>query len=201
MLVPADIRARVIRRVYADADRLGWDSLPASARSDQYDAWVSDPAVGGMLAGFLEKGRVRTWLKDNPMKHYANAKHGVGSYAAYADSTGPTPSRVADAALGRGWQVVDSSVREKPLRFFAQRGEAMAAVAYGPSRKFRDLLWAALNDAVDPGAPTRSFVVIVDDHVSPTSESDRVQQRLLSDRCGIELRWISFAARVASVGR
>lgn len=191
--LPEHVRAAVIQRVYADADRVGWDALPAPAKSTQYDRWTADPHIGGILSGYLEAERIRTWLKDNPLKHYTNAKHGVGTYARYANVTRPTPSRVASAALGRDWQVDETSVRDKPLRFRAVHGDEHAAVAYGPARKFRDLLWAALNDAVDPHSPARTLVAIVEHSLDPTSDSERTRQQQLADRCRIEVRWISMS--------
>ena len=192
--IPTELRAQVIRRVYADADRIRWNTQSPNVRSSQYDRWVSDPQVGGILSVFIELGRVRIWLKDNPLKHYLNAKHGVGPYAPYADITGPTPSLVASTTLGNGWQVVQGTIRDKPLRFQAGREDAHAAVAYGPSPKFRDLIWSALNDAISPTAPPRSVVAVIDEHEAPTSDSERFRQQRMADRCSIEVKWISFAS-------
>ena len=194
MRVPQQVRDKVIRRVYADADRAGWANLPAPQRSRMYDRWVEDPDVGGLLSGYLESERVRVWLKDNPMKHYAAAKHGIGTYATYASVTGPTPDRVAARALGIGWEIDPHSVSDKPLRFRASRDDDIGLVVYGPSRKFRDLLWAALNRSVEPCGPDRVVVLVVEDVISPTPEYERGRQQLLADRCGFELAWSSFAA-------
>lgn len=162
----------------------------------QYDKWTADPQVGGLLSGYMDAERVRTWLKDGPMKHYANARHGVGPYAEYATTSGPTPQRVAIAALGDGWTVDGGSVRTKPIRFRATGPDGGAAtVAYGPSRKFRDPLWAALNDAVDRATPQRCVIVVSETSTSPASPTERREQRALADRCDLEIRWVEFANR------
>lgn len=194
MRLPPEVRDKVIRRMYSDADEAGWANLPAVDRSRMYDRWAEDPELRGLLSGYLEPERVRTWLKDNPMKHYAAAKHGIGTYAVYATVTGPTPARVLARSLGDGWDIDPKSVSDKPLQFRASRDEDNALVVYGPSRKFRDLLWAALNRAVEPCGPDRVVVLVVEDVVAPTPVFERRRQRLLADRCGVELKWSSFGA-------
>lgn len=195
--VPRNARDAVIRRVYADAQKAGWEHLTQDAKARWYDRWTSDEQVGGILASHLGPERVRTWLKDGPLKHYATARSGIGPYAKFADVTGPTPQRVAKAVLGKSWAVDESTITTKPLRFQATRGDDRAVVAYGPSRKFRDLLWAALNDAVDVRTPSRAVVAIVDDDISPTPHSERHQQQRIADRCNIEIRWAALSSTTA----
>lgn len=192
--VPPHARDAVVRRVYRDAQKAGWEHLTQDAKARWYDRWTSDDHVGGILAGHLGHERVRAWLKDGPLKHYANARSGVGPYARFADVTGPTPQRVADAVLGNGWVVDETSITTKPLRFQATHGDDWAVVAYGPNRKFRDLLWAAVNDAVDVRTPSRAVVAIVDDDIAPTPQSERNVQQRIADRCDIEIRWVALSS-------
>ena len=192
-LVPAHVRDSVVRRVLRDAQKAGWENLSQQAKAQWYDRWMSEDAVGGIIAGYVGPTRVRVWLKDGPLKHYANATHGVGEYARFLNVSGPTPKRIAQAVLGPQWSIQADSVEIKPLRFTAIHGDQHASVAFGPSRKFRDLLWAALVTAADPTTMGRSVVAIVETEVDPTPESDRVVQKRLATRCGVELTWISIA--------
>jgi hypothetical protein len=191
--VPTHVRDTVIRRVYRDAQNDGWEHLSQQAKARWYDRWAADEHVGGILSGYVGPERVRTWLKDGPLKHYANARHGIGPYARFADITGPTPQQIADAVLGPRWTVNDRSVATKPLRFHATRGDDGAAVAYGPARKFRDLLWAALNDTVDVRAPSRAVIAVIEEPVAPTPQSERDVQQRLAAQCQIGVHWVSFA--------
>lgn len=192
--IPVDTRDRVIREVYRQAAAMGWQSLPAARKSAQYDRWAAASEIGGVLVRFMPEDRIRVWLKDGPLKEYGNAIHGLGRYGHLAPQLGPSPSQAAVAALGPDWTVVEGSERTKPLRFYATGSDGRsAAVAYGPARKFRDLLWAGLLAAVDSEPPDRVVVLISEPPAEPTPKVEREWHQRLARRCDLELKHCQFS--------
>lgn len=192
--IPVQTRDRVIREVYQQAAAVGWQSLPAATKSAQYDRWVAAPEVGGVLVRFMPEDRIRVWLKDGPLKEYGNATHGLGRYGHLAPRLGPSPAQAAFAALGPGWTIIEGSERTKPLRFRATGSdESCAGVAYGPARKFKDLLWACLVEATEPEAPDRVMVLVSEPPAEPTPKAEREWHQRLARRCGVELKHCQFS--------
>jgi hypothetical protein len=192
--IPSETRDRVIREVYSQAAAMGWQSLPAATKSAQYDRWAAAREVGGVLVRFMPEDRLRVWLKDGPLKEYGNAIHGLGRYGHLAPRLGPSPAQAAKAALGSSWRVVQGSERTKPLRFRAiGPHEQSAVVAYGPARKFKDLLWASLLGATEPETPCRVVVLITEPPAEPTPQAERDWHRKLARRCGLELKHFQFS--------
>lgn len=192
--IPAETRDRVIREVYRQAAAMGWQSLPAAAKSTQYDRWAAADEIGGVLVRFMREDRIRVWLKDGPLKEYGNATHGLGRYGHLAPRLGPSPAQAAKAALGAAWQVVAGSERTKPLRFRANGPhDRAAAVAYGPARKFKDLLWAGLLEAEGRDAPDRVVLLITERPAEPTPRPERDWQKRVAVRCGLEIKHFQFS--------
>ncbi len=191
---PPEVRDKVIRRVYAEAVEMDWQSLPAPRKSAQYDRWVADKDVGGVLARFMPEDRIRVWLKDGPLKEYGNATHGMGPYAELAPRLGPTPAQAVKAAFGDGWNPVAGTERIKPLGVDA-RGpdDEHGVVVYGPARKFPALVWAALVAAVDRDLPPdRAVVLVTERPAEPTPTINRRWQSRIADHCRVGLRHANF---------
>jgi hypothetical protein len=72
-VIPADVRNEVKRRLYAAADRIGWVYLPPQVKARYYENWTNDGHIGGILAQFIAKDRVRVYLKDTLLKDYARS--------------------------------------------------------------------------------------------------------------------------------
>ena len=72
--LPPPVKRQVQERLWQKADELDWASMTVIERTKQYGLWVSDPEVGGVLAGYLDARRVRTYMKDTLMKPYARAR-------------------------------------------------------------------------------------------------------------------------------
>lgn len=196
MLVPDHVRDQVIADLYRRAIDLGWEALPQSARVEAYDRWAADPGIGARLVGFLgSQAKIRSWIKDGPMKHFANARRGAGPYVKYLDTSQvvDVAAKVAAAALGRDWTVHDDSRAVKPLRFvaFGPTGSA-AYVCHGPSRKFRDLAWASIQAQVDNAAES-FLVVIVDRPGEPTAPAERDRQKAIGSLCGFDVSWVELS--------
>jgi hypothetical protein len=188
--IPSDVREAVIRRLYADAERIDWENLSVAAKSKQYLAWLEDDAIGEQLLRFKpSESDVRVWIKDGPMKEYSRAVLGVGPNAGYVEHPRCTPESVTRAALGTGWSVVPDSVEIKPARCRARGQDGEETVIWGKSEDFKFLLFAAL-ETIIAGADAAS-VAIVESPASPTSNAEREQMGLIMERCQIGLRFVN----------
>jgi hypothetical protein len=194
--VPDLIRGEVITELYRQAAELDWELLPAGAKKLQYRKWVEDPCVGGRLHEFWDDHRIGTWIKDTPMKEYARAQEGFGSMAAYAATRYvPGPESLAQAALGEEWHIKSGSLDEKPMHCLAVSGIFERYVCWGKPSVFRDLTWAALNNAVVMPARPMMIVTLQDGIV--VSAADRSFQQSIAEHCGIDVRY--FQRRVQFV--
>jgi hypothetical protein len=154
----------------------------------------SGPRAASLMASAPLQLFGRTGQVPQSLQEYENAIHGLGRYGHLAPRLGPSPAQAAKAALGAGWKVVQGSERTKPLRFRAIGPyEQSAAVAYGPARKFKDLLWAGLLGATEPETPGRVVVLITEPPAEPTPKAERDWHRKLARRCGLELKHFQFS--------
>jgi hypothetical protein len=78
--VPLKILKELHSRVWADADAVNWLRLADPERSRQYERWISDPNVGGVIGQFVDERNIRVYLKDSVMKPYTRERtKGVGA--------------------------------------------------------------------------------------------------------------------------
>jgi hypothetical protein len=182
-LLPAAIRSQVVRAIYADADRLGWQTLPLTERTAMFNRWIEDERVGGPLTRFMTPEQARSWIKDGPMKEYGRALRGAGRFAEYGRQGGTGPADVVRHALGPSATVVDGSVGSKPLHCLADVDGSSSYVAWGDNRNFKNLLWAALRASTLDGIDGHLVVL---EPPGSASTSDLVkEQQALADRCGL----------------
>lgn len=76
MRVPDHIRNELKRRLWKQADELSWINLSPSAKSSHYQNWTRDPNIGGTLSRFMDRSRVRVYLKDTLLKDYTRTRSG-----------------------------------------------------------------------------------------------------------------------------
>src|SRR3990170_4641413 len=79
MSVPDTVREQLRRQLWHIADRIGWIHLPPAQKSRHYEDWTRDPAIGGILARYIDMGQVRVYLKDSLLKDYL--KHSLADEA------------------------------------------------------------------------------------------------------------------------
>jgi hypothetical protein len=188
--LPEHIRAEVISELYRQAANLDWELLPLSQKKIQYRKWVEDPRVGGRLRSFLDDHRIGTWIKDTPMKEYARAQEGFGSLAAYAASRySPSPEHLIREALGANWAIRPRSLDEKPMHCIAASGSQRRYVCWGRPGTFRDLAWAALNEAIS--APIRPMIIVTLHDGVITSTNEQKLQRSIAEHCGIDICYVN----------
>ena len=183
--------ARVVRKLYEDAQRLDWEHLTSGDKTSQYAAWLDDPEVGALLGQWMSPEEARVWIKDGPMKEYARALAGFGPFAHYLDEHPRGPSAMVKAALGPQWNAVAGLAGIKPLHCTATDGTKRIRLFWGPARDFKHLLWAAL-EASD-SKPSREVKIAVFHTVAhPTPRSVRGQQERFGNRCGIAVSHVKL---------
>ena len=72
MRVPTYLREELRGWLWAEADRIGWTWLSASAKSRCYGNWANESHIGGKLARYLDASHVRVYVKDSLMKGYSS---------------------------------------------------------------------------------------------------------------------------------
>jgi hypothetical protein len=186
--LPKDIRDDVLTVLYRHVGTLPWMTMTGRMKSRYYTEWIEDPAIGGQLADYQTAENMRVWLKDGPLKEYARAIEGVGSYARYTTRRLSTPDEFLQDVLGKGWQVIPDSVGEKPMHCQTTNGHTVRYLCWGGQRTFRDLVWAAVNQAVRLKSLPIIVVYTLDGELIPASQQE--QQRAIAEHCGVELRYV-----------
>jgi hypothetical protein len=186
----------VIKAIYADADRLGWRYMSLQQRTSQYDQWVTDPGIGGVLNDYMSNENARSWIKDGPMKEYSRARQGAGRYAHFGSTQGPAAAQVAAHALGAEAVVVEGSFGDKPFHCVAtdSRGASTTYVAWGDARNFRYLVWACLGHLAE-NLTAAATVVITETMAEPTTAAEKTRHIAIADRCSIGLKYYRVESR------
>jgi hypothetical protein len=185
-LLPSAVERRVVSAVFADAQELGWETLTSTARSRQYGLWISRPDVGGALTSFMSPEAARVWLKDGPMKEYSRALNGLGKHSDLIASLRPNVAEIVRRSLGQHWEVVPATQLIKPLRVRVREvsSGAESIFAWGPSRDFKHLIWAALSEANE----LQEWVVcVVAPVVNATPKNVQASQTRIALRCGLRV--------------
>lgn len=71
MSVPDNVREEMRRKLWKEAEQMGWLSLSPTVKSKQYEVWTRDPHIGGVIARYISLGDVRVYLKDTLLKDFA----------------------------------------------------------------------------------------------------------------------------------
>jgi|LakWasMet46_HOW7_FD_contig_111_127463_length_3224_multi_2_in_0_out_0_2 hypothetical protein len=178
----------VVRKIYADAKSLDWQHCSHSEKTAQYERWLDDKEVGGVLKEWMS-GDIRVWIKDGPMKEFARAMAGEGEYARFLDVHPRSAGAVVSAAFGAGWRVRKDSESVKPLGCIAERGNESKRVFWGPPKDLKHLVWAALQASV--AAPKEAVAVVVFDTIeSPLTEPKRKAFSALALRANVPISFV-----------
>lgn len=179
----------VVRRIYADARKLDWQHCSQSEKTAQYQRWLDDKEVGGVLKQWMDDGEIRVWIKDGPMKEFARAMAGKGDYADFLDVHPRSASSIISAAFGAGWRVRPKSERVKPLSCVAERSDESKRVFWGPHKDLKHLLWAALSaSASKPNEVVE--VVVFDTLEGPLTDAARKQLAAVAARANIPISFV-----------
>lgn len=190
--VPRDQVGSIVKALYAAADRLDWEHLPLNARTAQYDDWVGEPEIGGVLAKYMSTENARSWIKDGPMKEYARARLGAGRYAKFGSVSGPTAAQLVAHALGTGAEIVADSEGVKPSHCLAAVGDEVTYVAWGTGQNLRHLVWAAINHLA--GKPDhKACVLILESLEHPAPQADKTRHARIAKRCSLDFKYYRVA--------
>lgn len=94
-------------------------------------------------------------------------------------------------ALGADWQVDRDSVKSKPLRVTARKGEEETVVTWAQSNDLKHLVWAAL--AASAAGDARPWILcLIETFTKPTPANEKQVHLSLAKRCGLRLLHISL---------
>ncbi|VDB00462.1 hypothetical protein S1OALGB6SA_1544 [Olavius algarvensis spirochete endosymbiont] len=175
--------ARVVRKLYADAQAIDWEHVTSADKTARYAHWLDDPLVGGLLGQWMSPEEARVWIKDGPMKEYVRAIAGFGPFAQYLDEHPRGPTAMVRLALGKEWTPVSGTEGVKPLHCDATSGSGTVRLIWGPSRDFKHLLWAAL-EASDRNKKKEVKIAVFDTVAHPTSSATKAPHERFCTRCG-----------------
>jgi hypothetical protein len=171
--LPDTLRREVVAETYRQAGEMDWEGLTDKQRSVIYNRWLDDPDIGGQLTRFLSRERARVWLKDVPMKEYARARNGIGSYANLVTVRLPSPGQIARQVQSDRWNVVDGTIQEKPNRCLISDGHEERLMMWGPPKTLRDMVWAGINAVADNLPKPLLVVATPQGHVLDDGEKRR----------------------------
>ncbi len=188
--IPKEVVDAVVPLIYKDARRLRWQFRTPSERTNQYDLWVADQAIGGRLIEFVNAETARSWIKDGPMKEYARAEQGAGRYARHGKPGGTKAANFVTHALGKEASIVKGTVRDKPFQCAATVPELdrPVFVTWGEPKKFKYLVWASLSALADNSAGSAA-IVVTESLVAPATGAERRRFDAIAKRCGIALSY------------
>lgn len=191
--VPRDQVESVVKRLYAAADRIDWEHLPANVRTTQYDEWISDPEIGGVLTGYMSSENARSWIKDGPMKEYARARLGAGRYARFGSTKGPTADQLVAHVLGENAELLEDSAGIKPFHCLGATPASVTYITWGTARNLRHLVWACINHLASH--PTHdAYVVILESLEHPTTRAAKTRHGRIAERCSIDFKYLRVPA-------
>lgn len=186
MRIPKEIESQVVSKLYADANAVDWAHLTPQQHSAQYTKWVQDPEVGGRLVEYLTAENARVWIKDGPMKEWSRSLSGVGKYANLVEGSDDTQAKLVRKALGAGWESHPDSLRVKPLRLLATKGEEEIILTWAPASGLKHLVWAALSASAE-GDARRWVLCVVGTFTKPTPANEKQAHQRLAQRCNLQL--------------
>jgi hypothetical protein len=184
--IPPSVRDEVVKLLYADADGLDWERVPAQNKTAQYNQWVQDARIGGLLARFIPNPYL--WIKEVPLKEYARALENMGRFHEFTTMHYAPPSNFIPSTFGDGWEYVPDSLADKPPHCLATNGSARRYICWGPPNQFKDLLWAALTSGVkERGRPGIAVSVRTDAEIEAAT---RRKYQTIGERCEVEVQYV-----------
>lgn len=179
----------IIRKVYTDAAALDWEHTSQTMRTRQYERWLEDPLVGGILGQWMSPSEMRVWLKDGPLKEFARARAGLGDTAKYLDEHPFSAKVIVARALGPGWSLVTGSIDVKPPQCLVTDGSMTSRLFWGPEKDFKHLLWAALM-AWERDENEDCLVVVFDSVASPLLPARELFMKRIAARANTRLVFV-----------
>jgi hypothetical protein len=70
MSVPTKIRDALKERLWSLAAKVDWLNLSQRDKARYYGEWTADAEIGGVLSHYIDRARIRVYLKDTLLKPY-----------------------------------------------------------------------------------------------------------------------------------
>jgi hypothetical protein len=182
-LIPEQQLGAVVTALYAEAERLQWDTLGPNDRTRAYSAWVEASHIGGVLTRYMTPEAARTWIKDGPMKEYSRARRGAGRYKRFGRPAGTTALDIARHTLGQNATIVVGTEGDKPFHCRVELPDREVFLVWGEARNYRNLLWAALRTSVIDNID--AHIVVMEPPGQPTPTEDVRLHKAIAKRCGL----------------
>lgn len=180
------LQEKIVRRLFGQAEEVGWIYLPDHERTALYREWVADPEIGGRLTDFMSADDARVWIKNSPMKEFARARFGVGTWAQYVSNPAAGANELIRSALGDGWEADMQTRQIKPLRLLTYRDEEEVMFTWAPFKDFKHLVWAAIKAQAD-GNETPWVLCVLGSFESPIPEDKKAFHRRVGQRCQLKV--------------
>lgn len=166
MTLPRQVREELRGRLWGIANGIGWVRLSAAAKARYYEEWTRDSEIGGALARYMDKGKVRVYLKDTVLKDYARK----------VLSDDGRPLRVLGINGGR-------SIDERYIKPHGVRLQDGRIVAWGRADDWKLILMALYERAcASPGATAFGAVLL-----NATGRFDEPAVRSMVEQAGERL--------------
>jgi hypothetical protein len=68
--LPSRVREELRARLWPIADEIGWANLSPTVKAQYYENWTRDVDIGGVLTRYMDKGKIRVYIKDSLLKDY-----------------------------------------------------------------------------------------------------------------------------------
>lgn len=144
MNVPDRVRESLRTELWRVADSLNWVHLSSAEKSRHYEQWTQSSDVGGILAQYLGKGRVRVYLKDTLLKDYTRRR--------FASADRPL------TAIGLG---VDVNVIESYIKPHGRRLADGRVVSWGRAEDWKTIITATFERSyTSPGSEAFAAVLL-----------------------------------------
>jgi hypothetical protein len=171
--MPRHVFGEIRKLLWEQADQDDWTTLNDSDKTKFYEQWARDEKVGGVLARYMDEGKVRVYLKDTVMKPYGRAR-----------SEDPTPIL---RKLAIPLNEFANEQFEKPHGRLFHDGRV---VCWGRARNWKDVIMAVYERAKRSG--NRPYAAVLTHPSGATGQAS--EREIIADaasRLGIErLEWL-----------
>lgn len=75
--IPNTIREEIYQEVIVKAGKADYGNINRSESNKFIDELMNDPSIGGKIAGFLKKDKIRTYIKDSLLNKYTKKLNSI----------------------------------------------------------------------------------------------------------------------------
>ncbi|WP_242908025.1 hypothetical protein [Actinomadura terrae] len=186
MTINQRLQGKIVRRLFQEAEEIDWIYLPDQRRTETYNQWVQNPEIGGRLTEFMPAAQARVWIKDGPMKEFARARFGVGTYAQYVSNPTAGANQLVRSALGEDWEADIETRNIKPLRLRVYKGEEEVMFTWAPFKDFKHLVWAAIKAKAE-GNEMPWVLCALGSFENPIPEDMKAFHRRVAQQCQVRV--------------